>query len=521
MNRTVSQIMGAVGAVLLLSSGFTYFAADPALAIGKVVLGLILLVGFIVTSWKFMSQFATPRGTMFFFSSTAMMVALVIGLIAVNYIAFKKNKSWDFTEKKIYTLAPQTQSAVKELKEKVSAIAFIPPGEPAYEPLENMFRRYQEIAPDKFDYSFKDPRKNPDLAAKYKLQQGQATVVLTRGEGDKQTQTSLNIISEQELTNALLKLNSTGEQKVYFVVGHGEPTLNEVQDIQGQAPAQSVSELKQSLAQEGYTSEELNLAGKTEIPRDCAVLVIAGARTKFTDPEVKVVEQFLNTGGRLAYFAEVGADPGLDAVLNQYGVQVDNGIIADAKFASQSPYYVVSLFYAEHDIVRLLKLGQMNVLFPTARGLSVVHSGQAEGVKTDTVLTTSPYAWEETAPSENPQPDSGEKVGQIPLVLASTRPTSSAPNKRYDEARVVVFGDSEMLLNALWGHEGNRNLVLNGISWAANQVNKVTIRPPDRDISTIDIDDKTMGRIRFFAMDLAPFALLAVGLGVWISRKNK
>ena len=85
----------------------------------------------------------------------------------------------------------------------------------------------------------------------------------------------------------------------------------------------------------------------------------------------------------------------------------------------------------------------------------------------------------------------------------------------------MVFGDSDILTDNNWGYEPNRNLVMNAVAWATNQVAKVTIRPPDRDISTIDIDDKTMGFVRFYAMDLAPLSVLIVGLSIWISRRNK
>ena len=137
------------------------------------------------------------------------------------------------------------------------------------------------------------------------------------------------------------------------------------------------------------------------------------------------------------------------------------------------------------------------------------------------VVLTSPFAWEELTPDANPSASSGEKTGQIPLVVASTRSVQSAENKRFDEARLAVFGASQILVDANWGHDPNRNLVMNAFAWATTQVNKITIRPPDRDISTVEIDDRLMSRIRFVATDLAPISLLAVGLAVWLSRRSK
>jgi hypothetical protein len=94
-------------------------------------------------------------------------------------------------------------------------------------------------------------------------------------------------------------------------------------------------------------------------------------------------------------------------------------------------------------------------------------------------------------------------------------------NKRFDEARLAVFGASQILVDVNWGHEPNRNLVMNGFAWATAQVNKITIRPPDRDISTLEIDNQLMSRIRFVATDLAPISVLAIGLAIWLSRRHK
>lgn len=514
---TLGKILGAFGLVALLSSPFTYFLTAHSLwlAGGKAVVGLLLLGVYFATNVSELGQFGSRKGT-FFFASTAVMAIVVLGgLVAVNYIAAKKNKTWDLTRQKLFTLAPQTQSTLKGLSEKVTAIGFIPANHPAYEQLETLFRRYHDAAPEKFDYRFRDPMKNPDLAAKYELKQGQVTVVLTRGEGAKESHTSLNVVSEQELTNALIKLGSTGEQKVYFLAGHGEWSLD------GAEGGQSLSELKRALQQEGYSPQTLNLAGQTEVPRDAALVVIPGAKSKISEPEQKALEAYLDEGGRMLVFADVEAEPGLDPLLAKYGVQTDKGVIADDHYAVQSPYLILSNFYAEHEVTHLLKELQLNLQLPTARGLSVLHEGLASGVKVTPVVLTSPYAWEESTPDDNPQRSDGEKSGQIPLVVVSTRPTASAAHKRHDEARLAVFGESELLVDANWGYEPNRNLVLNALGWASNQVSKITIRPPDPEISSLDLAPKVMRKIRFAATDLLPLSLLGVGLAIWLKRRNQ
>jgi ABC-type uncharacterized transport system involved in gliding motility auxiliary subunit len=204
----IGKVLGAFGLVLLLSSPFTLFLTSGSVfaTAMKAGAGAVLLAVYFATNFKQFGQFATRKSS-FFFASTALLALVTLGaLVAVNYIAHKKNRTWDLTQEKLFTLAPQTVSTLGGLKEKVRAIGFLPPSHPAYDSLDQLFQRYRAQAPEKFDYGFKDPRRSPDLAAKYQLKEGQPTVVLVRGEGAGESHTTLHVISEQELTNALIKL---------------------------------------------------------------------------------------------------------------------------------------------------------------------------------------------------------------------------------------------------------------------------------------------------------------------------
>jgi ABC-type uncharacterized transport system involved in gliding motility auxiliary subunit len=520
--RTLGKILGALGLVALLSAPYTYFVTtgSPWMAGAKAVLGLLLVGAYFATNLGEFGQFASRRSTFYLVTTIATVLVVLAALVAVNYVVARKGKSWDLTTKKIFTLAPQTKTALGSLKEKVRAYAFLAPSDPDYEQVDRLLQRYREQAPDKFEVVFKDPRKAPDLAQKYQLREGQTTLVLTRGSGDQENHTTVSVsggVTEQDLTNALIKLNSVGEQKVYFTTGHGEWPL---EPTSPKDPA-SLSELNKTLLQEGYVPGTINLADGKEIPRDAALVVVAGARSKFSKGEAEQLGKYLGQGGRMLYFAEAGAEPGLDPLLAKAGIQVDPGLVADDVYAIDSPYLVVSHFFGDTELARDLKKAQYNLQFPTARGLTVLHEGLAEGTQVAPVLTTSPNGFEVKNPTENPQRQSGDKAGSIPLIVQSTRNVGNADGKRNDEMRLVAFGDSEILVDPNWGDEPNRNMVMNAFAWATSQVQKITIRPPDRDISTVDLDPPRLARIRFLATDLMPFGLLGIGLAVWLNRRSK
>jgi ABC-type uncharacterized transport system involved in gliding motility auxiliary subunit len=518
---TVGKILGALGLLSLLSAPYTYLvtASLPLTAV-KAVVGLGLIAAYFATNLRQLNQFASRRSSFYVAASAATALAALIALGAVNYVAAKKNRTWDLTAKKIFTLAPQTRAALKGLRTPVTAYVFLPPTDPDYASVDRLVARYHAEAPQQFLVVFKDPRRAPDLAARYQLREGQTTLVLSRGQGDQEQHTTVSAapmlgITEQDLTNALLKLDQVGERHVYLVSGHGEWPL------EPSSEGASLSEMKKSLFQEGYQPLTLNLLGGKEVPRDASLLIIAGSRSKLTRPELEQLSAYLDQGGRMLVFVDALLEPGIDPLLAPYGVKVDPGIVADEEYGVGTPLIVATHFYGDQEMVRELARLQLNVQFPTARGLTVLEDGLLPGVRPEAVVLTSSSAWEESDPANEPKRSPGERTGSIPLVVAVTRPIPEGKERRTPETRLVVFGDSEILLDPNWRDEPNRNLVMNAVAWASGQPAQITIRPPDRDVSSLDLDTRRLGRIRFLATDLLPLALLGAGLAVWLSRRSR
>ncbi|NOK35278.1 GldG family protein [Corallococcus exercitus] len=514
----VTRVLGAFGLLLLLSSPFTLLltSGSVALAGSKAVLGAAMLAAYVVTHRRELGRAGTRRTGRFLASSVLTTLGVLGVLVALNVLAFRKNQRWDLTRERIFSLSPQTVQTLAGLKEKAHALALIPPTHPSYGELEELFRRYHEAAPEAFDYAFVDPRREPSLAAKYQLKDGQTLVVISRGEGDAAPHTTLPLPAEQELTNALLQLSATGAQKVYFLEGHGEWPLEPPPGGDG------LSELRRQLQREGYRPEPLNLLGRKEVPRDAGLVIIAGAKQDYTVPEVAALRTYLGEGGRLLYFTDANTEDGLGLFLADYGVQVDEGVAADPRFNSGNPFVLVSNFYGKHAITRPLQERGFNVQLPTARSFTLIREGfLLPGVTVEPVLFSSPYAWVESRPLEDTTPSSGEKMGQLTLVAAASRDTRAAEHKRFDEARLVAVGESELLLDPNWRYEANRNLVMNALGWASHQVEKITLRPPDRETSTLELSEDQMRTLRFVSTDLFPLSLLGVGLAVWLSRRNR
>lgn len=520
------KVAGGLGLIALVVCPLAWKLIGTPYAIGEGALGILLVVFYLGTHKGSQAisakQQANQRASFFWVSSAIMAGATLALLVGVNFITARRGKTVDMTNKKIFSLSPQTQSTMKDLKEPIKAIGFMDSKHPAYDALKALFEKYANES-DKFSYDFIDPKKSIEMNAKYQIKEGQTTVILTKGTGATEQHTALSVVSEQDLTNALIKLNSSGTQKVYFVTGHAEWTVSDTQEnvnMGGASP--SVSELKSNLAQEGYAVESLDLATQqNRVPPDAAVLVIAHASTPYSEGELAAIEQYLGQGGRLMYFADFDAKSGLEPLLARYGIEIADGVVADG-LNEKNPYRAVG-FPTDHEVSAVLKKLGANMLIDSSRALIPLREGTLPGVVTTPVLLSSPMSWVETTPEAGPPVTSdGERTGALPLIVAATLDTKNAPGKRFEEARVLVFGDAGLILNANWGgNEVTRNLVLNGFAWVSTQFTKITIRPPDRDISTITITDAMMEQITFLSIIVLPQLMISLGVAIWVSRRNR
>lgn len=521
MMRTLGRVGLSLGLLLLLfTAPLSYFTVT---SLAPFIVSLVLGIVFVVF-WGLNSGGGAGatwiRSAFFYSSSTGLGVAVLGALIALNFIAAKRAPSWDLTKEQIYSLRPQTRAVLKDLKNPVHVIAFVKDDPP--EPVEELFKKYAAES-ERFTWEFKDPRRNPDLVKQYSIREGQPAAVIVGG-GDKPVHGILNLnrlmnglIAEQEVTNGILKLETVGTQKVYFVVGHNEIPLEPAAQTE-EGIAMSLAGLKRVLQDEGYAPTPLNLVQAAQVPADASAVIIAGARNSFSELERTLLANYAIEGGRLLIFHEYGANTGLTELLAKWGMQLEPGMVADTRVNPEQPYLVYTPFLGDHPIVEPLNRVQANVFFPTSVAITKL---AVEGITVTPLVLTTPYAWAELTLGEKPTQGDGERGGQLMLAAVAIHPTDpKLPTGRSHEGRVVLFGDSDLLAGAI-AEAGNRDLVLNAIAWSTEQLKKVNIRPPDRDLSSVDLDNARLSTIRLVAMVLLPTLLLSVGLTIWNLRRAR
>jgi len=127
-----------------------------------------------------------------------------------------------------------------------------------------------------------------------------------------------------------------------------------------------------------------------------------------------------------------------------------------------------------------------------------------------------------------------DRKGPVPIAAVATiekKKPAADPAKKTEEkqaegeekrgpsARLVVFGNSRFASNLLLGLGGNRDLVMNTISWLAEEEDLIAIRPQDPKTSPLFLT-AAQGRL-LWAIPVVFMPLVVAGAGLMVFAKRR
>ena len=486
------RIAGLFGAVVLFSAVFNWLFVSGTVAATPVIARLVLGVAGIAF-WLVTNRRDKPLGRGAFYGTVSAVSALVLvaALAGVNYLAVKKGKSWDLTKDRIFTLSDQTSGVLKGLKEKVKVQAFYSGSEPEYGELEQRLRQYKAET-EKLNVEFVDPFKHPAMVKELNISQTGPRVIVKSGSKDSRAKE----ISEEALTNALIEVTKGSAKKVYFTKGHGEHAISDNTE-------RGLKLFVDSLKSEGYQTDEIVLAEHKEMPADAQAVVIAGPVGALQDGEVKLLQAWVDKGGKVVAMVDPGVQSGLEGAFAAWGVKLGKDEVIDPE--AQNPEVAIAQQYTEHAITSpRTSAFQLATIFPVARSVSKLPTAPA-GWSVVELAMTGPRAWGETSSLKGP----------VPLAVAATHGSGDA------ESRVVVVGNSLFAANGYFRLSGNKDFALNSVSWTAKEESRISIRPKQRQANHLFLSADQKHLMTLWAFDVLPFGLLFAGLVVWQTRKSR
>jgi ABC-type uncharacterized transport system involved in gliding motility auxiliary subunit len=377
---------------------------------------------------------------------------------------------------------------------------------------------------DKIKLSFVDPDKNPAIVKQYGVTT-YGTVAVESGPQETKVQNP----SEENMTNAILKVIKDEKKKIYFLEGHGEHSPDNTE-------GQGYSSAKQALERDGFQVERLLLLQTGKVPADTDALVIAGPEKPVLPEEQKALEDFLQSGGSIVLLIDPQTKSGLDGFLARWGIELREDIVIDPMskmFGGDYAAPVVSQ-YMMHDITKDFALP---TIFPVLRSVT---ARQVEGVTVSELLQTGANSWAETDfGGKKVKFDEGvDKQGPVTIaVVASQKPDPKDPpepdeNEKSDDGNeakekpsakkgnLVVLGDSDFANNTYFNFSGNGDFFLNTTSWLAEEESLISIRPKERKDSPIHLTSDWGAALFFMGTVFFPGVIVLVGVRKWWTRRR-
>ena len=527
MNK-ILQKLDTLGLLLLVGAAIYYSVTSvfDKWAIILAILGGVLVVAGIISNYRQIMQTLGKRSTKYA-TNYAFSVVLVILLVSgLNFLGQRHVKRFDLTAMGRYSLAPQTEQILSKIDKDINIKAYFSGGD--YPPLKELLTEFR-TQNRRVRFEFIDPEKHPDLAKQDEvtvygtfsnpftgstLKSG--TVVIFAGNRKEKIEKRSEEVREEDLTNALIKVQRTEAKKVYFVQGHGEKDTADTE-------RSGYAAVKKGLEDQGYTVDNLNLVAEGKVPADAKVLVVAGPKTELLEKEVQFINDFMNAGGSVLAMVDPAPDASLSPLLKSWGVTAGNDIVLDVSGAGRlmgaGPSIPLVMQYESHKITDRFR--QMTY-FPYARSIEPAKETVA-GVTVETLFKSNPNSWGETDLKNN-EASFDEKAdikGPLPLAVAVTKEVKPASDSGpATKARMVVVGDSDFAINPSFAQVGNGNLFLNMVSWLAQDEDLISIRPKSPDDRRIVLSQSQISFLRLVIVFLLPGVALVAGIVVYTRRRR-
>ncbi len=476
-------------------------------------------------------------------SSAAAILLGVALLVGVNYLSARHWKRADWTKTQIYSLSEQTKKILAGLKQPVRVTVFMTNEGRLYQPVREILSRYQALSP-KIEVEYLDPRRNPARAEALVKEFGirQNTIVFRSGDRKKYVEEDKladfdfaaagmggapNIKSlkvEEAFTSAILSVTEQRQPRVYFSKGHGEAALDSAERGRGYADA------KQLLERANMTVGTWDCLGKADLPSDADLVVVAGPRTAFLEPEAGALEKYLAGGGRALLLLDPvlpgpGGPPpdlGFGGLLGKYGIKLGDDIVVDP--ANALPMVgaetVLANRYGTQPIVASLAAEGLPVIFPLVRSVTKAEK-LPEGIAETMLVETSADGWGETNLKQldaGIKKDPSDTPGPVSLAVAM----GPADEKKADAKapRLVVVGNSRFASNGALSNGANGMFFANAVHWLAGSEKQIGIAPKTPEQASLSLTDSQVRRVGLAAILGMPGLAILLGVWVWYRRRD-
>lgn len=473
--------------------------------------GLLCIAWFFLSGSGSLTEFVKRRSTRYGTNAIVYSVLFVAVVVMLNIFGVRYNKRFDMSAAGVNSLTDASRHVLDKLDGDVEILAFVGPQDrPFVEEVSSVYKYYT----GKVHWQIIDPQVSPEIAQRELIQ----TIPTLKVKMADRAAT-VDKIDEESITNGIHKVITTAQKKIYFLTGHGEPSIDDKEAPSG------MGLFADALRNQNYDVQSL-FAAEKPVPDDASVLVLAtGDRNHFPAELVKVSD-YLKKGGNVLILLEPKKDSELVNFTRQLGARVGDDVILDQQVrlfqgATIGTDAVVSK-YGDHPSVKALT---ERSLFSLARSVSPAVEAPRGPIQYKPLAYTSATSWAETDVDRvfekgEAELEDNDIHGPVPIGAAGEAAATGIGGEAGKTVKVAVFGDTSFLTNQYLRQLYNDAVGQGVIGWLAGQEELITIAPRVVRASRAFLGENEARTVFYLSVLVLPELILLAGIAVWWRRSS-
>ena len=500
--------IATIGVAMAIAGAIRYEYQGELLLMSKILLigGGVLVLAALVLGYQSIIRFFSQRSSRLGTNAAALIVSFLAILGFLNFLSYRHHKRVDMTTEKLFTLSDQTKRIVGGLKQDVDVYWFDKLPDPE---LKDQVAEYTNLNA-RLHYKDVDPQQNPETAQQFGVTHLKQGVVSSGAKHQL-----LEATTEQDITNAIVKVTRNSQKIVCFVEGHGEKPITG-------SDADGFAGVNHALIEESYLTKSFNLATDNGVPPDCSLVVIAGPKQAFLPVESQILAKYLDEGGKAFIMVDPETDPKLDDVFSAWNVKLGDNVVVDASALSQmsqmGPFVPIAVTYGSSPITRTF--GNAMTLYPLARTVSAADKNKSQPGTTELIKSSTRSF---TIPKLDPKVKeinydaTKDTLGPLSLGVAAERRSGMEASSK--DGRVVVIGNSQFASNQFAGQVRNADLFMNSVNWLAEDEDLISIRPKSATSRRVTFTETQQRELTWFSLLFLPGIVILSGVYIWWKRR--
>ena len=435
------------------------------LPLGVFLLSLLLATFFSKKGLKSFLLARTTASGMNFFTAVVICLGFLIG---INYLTIKYNQVLDISADQRFSLSAASSNFLMQLEEDFEIIAFYTKEDAKRKNAAFQVLSKMQLASDKLKVAFFDPNLYPDEVKKYNIKTSGTFIIKGAGKQSRLIDSTnprvakeASGIKEENIINTLIQLNRKEDVLLCYTNGHNEKKLNDT-SIMG------ASDFYASLNDLAYDFLFLDLKNEKLIPPGCNVLIVLGPEYAYNESALDLIYTYLNAGGNALIAMDPGKRHNLGRISKYVGLEFSNLYIVDSKGEIAGANAALALGYnynQSHPVTANLN-NTLNSFFPVASFFSEV---KVEKWRTEALIYSSDRSFSQQSLTRSPEQDvTSDLVGPFPLAFF-------VESKIEPKSKIIMFADSDFVLNQFYLKVSNSDIALNAISYLSGETNHIGV----------------------------------------------